>query len=205
MKLFGPELLFAESNLWGFFFNYKPSLTISDPSVWTVYYWFMLGRLYVSIYFSIFSGCLTFLAYDRLQHSLMIIFLVSLWYHLLFVLFHFLFVCILSFLLSSHLSLYGYFLQPWLYQSFSVSLQFAFSKNCSTWRSIFDVFVGGGELCILLPHHHDLLPIYILILSNWERAESFSFIFCLIILMPKWHILQWHILLSLIILYPIHL
>ena len=36
----------------------------------------------------------------------------------------------------------GSFLQSWLYNSLSASLQFVFSENCSTCRCIFDVFMG---------------------------------------------------------------
>ena len=51
----------------------------------------------------------------------------------------------------------GSFLQPWLYKSLSASLQLVFSENCSTSRCIFDVFMGRGELLILLIHRLHLL------------------------------------------------
>ena len=35
-------------------------------------------------------------------------------------------------------------------KSLFASLQFVFSEHCSTYRYIFDVFVGAGELCVLL-------------------------------------------------------
>lgn len=41
-------------------------------------------------------------------------------------------------------------LQSWLlYKSLSASLQFVFSVNCSTYRSIFNVFVVRSELTVL--------------------------------------------------------
>ena len=40
--------------------------------------------------------------------------------------------------------------------SLSTRLQFVFSENCSTCRCIFDMFVRGGDLSILLWCHHDL-------------------------------------------------
>lgn len=45
------------------------------------------------------------------------------------------------------------FLQLWLYRRFSTSSQLVFCGSCST--RIFDVFVGGGELHVLLFHHLD--------------------------------------------------
>lgn len=48
------------------------------------------------------------------------------------------------------------FLQCCLNRSSSVSSQFIFSENCSTCLYIFDVFVGGDELHILIVHHLDL-------------------------------------------------
>ena len=47
------------------------------------------------------------------------------------------------------------------------TLQFVFSENCSTWRCIFDVFIGEGELNILLLCHLDLFPpsLWILIIN----------------------------------------
>ena len=44
----------------------------------------------------------------------------------------------------------GSFLQSSLYNSLPSSLQFVFKENCSTCRSIFDVFLGGGERTFLL-------------------------------------------------------
>ena len=46
--------------------------------------------------------------------------------------------------------------QPWLCRS--ASFRLVFSENCSPRRWIFDVFVGGGELHILLLPHLDLRP-----------------------------------------------
>ena len=44
------------------------------------------------------------------------------------------------------------FLHLWLWKSLNASLHFVFGDNCSTHRCIFDVLVGGSELCILLCH-----------------------------------------------------
>ena len=50
-----------------------------------------------------------------------------------------------------------FFLQLWLHKSLFASLQCVFSENCFTCSFIFDVFIGGGELSLLLCHL-DLLP-----------------------------------------------
>ena len=41
-------------------------------------------------------------------------------------------------------------------RSLSASLLFALSETCSTSRYIFDVFIMGGKLSVLLFHHLDL-------------------------------------------------
>lgn len=53
------------------------------------------------------------------------------------------------------------FLQPWLYNSLSARCQFVFSKSCSRYRYIFDMFVREGQLNILLVPHLDLLSVLI--------------------------------------------
>ena len=58
------------------------------------------------------------------------------------------------------------FSQPWLCRSPSARLQLVFSENCSSRRGIFGAFVEGGELCVLLLHHLDPSPGYILILTK---------------------------------------
>lgn len=42
----------------------------------------------------------------------------------------------------------------------------SFSENCSSRRGIFGAFVEGGELCVLLLHHLDPSPGYVLILTK---------------------------------------
>ena len=54
-----------------------------------------------------------------------------------------------AFTFLSYLVIWRSFLQLWCYRS-SAGLQLVFHKNCSTCRCIFDVFVGRGELHILL-------------------------------------------------------
>ena len=49
----------------------------------------------------------------------------------------------------------GFFLQLWLYRSLSSSLQLVFSKDFSTCRCVFDVFMVGGEFHIFLLCHLD--------------------------------------------------
>ena len=63
------------------------------------------------------------------------------------------------------------FLQPCLYRSPSACFQLAFSENYSTRRCIFDVFVGGGELQVLLLHHLD--PLYSP-LPSWPNLLQLS-------------------------------
>lgn len=55
-----------------------------------------------------------------------------------------------AFTFLSYLVIQRSFLQLWCYRRSSASLQLVFHKNCSTCRCIFDVFVGRGELHILL-------------------------------------------------------
>ena len=133
--------------------------------------WFMFWRLYVSINFSISSGCSIF--WHITVCSILMIFCISVISFVTFpFLFLILFILVLLLLFPSYLSLCGPFLQPWLYMSFPVNLQFVFSEKCSTWRCIFDVFVERGELCILLLHHLDLLLIYVLLLSKWGEGRK---------------------------------
>ena len=57
----------------------------------------------------------------------------------------------------------GSFLQPWFYRSPSASFQLVFSENYSSCRFIFDVFVGRGELYVLLFCHLDWNPLVAII------------------------------------------
>ena len=84
-------------------------------------------------------------------------------------------------LLPSYLDLFESFLQPWLYRGLSPSLQFAIIENCSIcrWRCIYDMFVGGGELTILLHCHIDLSKkfffncmFWTLNLSSWNLLNG---------------------------------
>lgn len=75
------------------------------------------------------------------------------------------------------------FLQPWLYGN-STSFQLVFQENHSTCRCIFDMFIAGGELHILLfchldPPHiflfiNEILYLYIDLMSLW--VSSFIFV-----------------------------
>ena len=75
------------------------------------------------------------------------------------------------------------FLQPWLYGN-SASFQLVFQENHSTCRCIFDMFIAGGELHILLfchldPPHiflfiNEILYLYIDLMSLW--VSSFIFV-----------------------------
>lgn len=75
------------------------------------------------------------------------------------------------------------FLQPWLYGN-SASFQLVFQENHSTCRCIFDMFIVGGELHILLFCHLDrphiflfineILYLYIDLMSLW--VSSFIFV-----------------------------
>ena len=49
-------------------------------------------------------------------------------------------------------------LQSVLYRSPSAIFQLVFNEDCSTCKYIFDVFLGVGELHIVLLHHLDLSP-----------------------------------------------
>ena len=70
---------------------------------------------------------------------------------------------LLCFVLSSHPVMWWSFLQCWFYEILSV--QWVFCENRSTCRCIFDVFVGEGELHVLLLHRLGL-PVYLLF-SYW--------------------------------------
>ena len=73
------------------------------------------------------------------------------------------------------------FLQPWLYRSHSSSFQLIFSENFSACRCIFDVFLAGSELQILLFCHLDpnsllsVLSMYLTILQNYIRNLVLTF------------------------------
>ena len=54
-----------------------------------------------------------------------------------------------------YLILCGSFLQPWLYKSFSASLQFVFSENYSICRCVFDMFMGWWGVSSASLHHLD--------------------------------------------------
>lgn len=55
-----------------------------------------------------------------------------------------------------------YFFQSFVYKkSLFASLQFVFSEHCSTYRCIFDVFVGAGELCVLLLSHFIFISVLV--------------------------------------------
>ena len=51
-------------------------------------------------------------------------------------------------------------LQSWWYRSPSASFQLIFEENCSTGRWIFDVFMAGDQLHILLLSHLDPASIW---------------------------------------------
>lgn len=57
---------------------------------------------------------------------------------------------------SSYSILCGFFLLHWFHNSLSAGLQFVFSEKFSTCRGGFNVFMVGGELCVLLLHHPHL-------------------------------------------------
>lgn len=72
----------------------------------------------------------------------------------------------------------------WIFPSALAVFQFFFDENCSTWRCIFDVFmgVGGGELCILLLCHRvGSLGPFSLRNSCHSLPREFSFINILLI------------------------
>ena len=71
------------------------------------------------------------------------------------------------FFFLSYLVTWGSYLQLWLYKRSSASFQSTFCENCSTFRCIFDVCVGGGEFHVLL-----LLISLLLCLSNNCNTES---------------------------------
>ena len=84
------------------------------------------------------------------------------------------------------------FLQLWLFKISSLTFQLVFYENCSTYRCIFDVIVGGGELhFLLLLFYLDIPPtfcvfeviFYIFIyISSLFIVVIFDFIlFCLLI------------------------
>lgn len=49
-----------------------------------------------------------------------------------------------------------YFLQPWFYRNSCASFQLIFHKNYNTYRCIFDVFLGGDELHVLLIYQSEV-------------------------------------------------
>lgn len=59
---------------------------------------------------------------------------------------------------SSYSILYRSFLQPELYSCLYVSFWIVFSENCSICRCIFNLFMGSGEVHVLLFHYLDLYP-----------------------------------------------
>ena len=68
-----------------------------------------------------------------------------------------------AFLPKSRYSCFFFF---FLKKTVSDNLQFIFGKNIAKYRCIFDVFVVGFELSILLLHHLDVLLIMKIILSE---------------------------------------
>lgn len=72
------------------------------------------------------------------------------------------------------------FLLLWLYKRSNVSFQLVFCEIHSTCRCIFDVFVGEGELRILLPLHLNPPPasLHTGLLSIAELSKPFPPAFC---------------------------
>lgn len=70
------------------------------------------------------------------------------------------------------------FLQPWMYRSPFASFQIVFSENYSTCRSIFDVLLRGGEVCVHLLHNLDWSPVsYLLLFDSLIKDLSVLLIF----------------------------
>lgn len=47
-------------------------------------------------------------------------------------------------------------MQPWFYRNSCASFQLIFHKNYNTYRCIFDVFLGGDELHVLLIYQFEV-------------------------------------------------
>jgi len=62
----------------------------------------------------------------------------------------------------------------WVHTSPSSSLQCVFSENRSTRRCIFDRFMGGGELCVVLLHHLISSSFYFLITTCFSCFHLWS-------------------------------
>lgn len=59
----------------------------------------------------------------------------------------------------------------WLYKGRSVSLKLVFLKNFPMFRCIFYVFMGGGKVHVLLPHHTPASILYSFFYS--QRCDIF--------------------------------
>lgn len=77
------------------------------------------------------------------------------------------------------------FWQPWLYRSRSAVFQLVFHENCSTYF-FFLMFVGGGELYVLLLYHLSLSSAVINFLKYCGLCSVGRF-FSLIVLNRKWY------------------
>lgn len=93
------------------------------------------------------------------------------------------------------IGIFFFFHPSWLYDDlsynfgfmrYSASIQQVFCENCSTCRCIFDVFVGGSELHILLLCH--LNPASFVSFNEWNF---------LILIKSNWSLLLWLVLLVL--------
>ena len=67
-------------------------------------------------------------------------------------------------------------LQTWLHGSHSASLQLVFSEDCATCRCVFDVFLVGDELRVLLCHFHPLLGTGALVIFSSPKKSGYFYI-----------------------------